>query len=216
MPTTASNILNPYVNPNKEAFTNYGTPIQVRESSFPLNTPSFGLDRIRNKGGNLNTFYDEPLRQTDTVVHTHGTKANSYKYIRFRPIKTRSPDHPSVNISKFRFFLGNQEIDIRNAKVTNPLGSWIGDIQDIYGDGYRKGWSDTNKKAIVFAFPYAVLMDGFTWTTANPDKGIEGDPIRWKLEGSQNGVYWTTVHDRTQVNYPVPQARFQELPIIRF
>jgi hypothetical protein len=59
-------------------------------------------------------------------------------------------------------------------------------------------------------------MDGFTWTTANPDKGIEGDPIRWKLEGSQNGVYWTTVHDRTQVNYPVPQARFQELPIIRF
>lgn len=216
MPTTVSDTSNPYVNPNKEAFTNYGAPIQITESTFPLDTPSFGLDRIRNKGGDLNSMYDEPLRQADAVVHTHTNKGNSYKYIRFRPIKTRSPDHPSVHISKFRFFLGNQEIDIRNAKVTNPLGTWVGDIQDVNGDGYRKGWSDMNKKALVFAFPYAVLMDGFTWTTANPDNGIEGDPVRWKLESSQNGVYWTTVHDRTRVSYPVPHARFQELPIIRF
>ena len=216
MPTTARGNSFSYSNPQKEAFTDYGPPIQVSESTFPLNTPSFGLDKKRNNGGNIQTYYDEPLRQAETTVQTKGSKTNSYRYIRFRPYRTRVPSHPRVNVAKFRFFLGKNEVDTRNAKATNPMGSWVGDIQDVTTDGYNKGWSDMNKKAIVFAFPYPVLIDGFTWTTADPDAGIDGDPVRWKLEGSSNGTYWITLRDQSNVSYPVTNTRFQELPIFRF
>jgi hypothetical protein len=96
------------------------------------------------------------------------------------------------------------------------MGTWVGDIDDVVGRDYRNGWSDSHKKAIVFAFPYAILMNGFTWTTANPEKGIDGDPVQWKLEGSTNGVFWVTLRNQTNHNYPVPKERFQELPIFRF
>jgi Extracellular link domain/F5/8 type C domain len=222
----ATSALN-YVNPSKEAFQNYGTPVKVSESTFPLNRASFGLDMARNKGGPpLDSMFLDPLRSTPTddiqFLSNGGTesikpdRATSYKYIRFRPIQTRDALNPTVDIGKIRFLLGTDEIDMGAAKVTNPMGTWVGDIEDVIGEGFRRGWSDSHKKALVFAFPYAVLLNGFTWTTANPDKGLGGDPVQWKLEGSQNGVYWTVLRDQTRHNYPVPTARFQELPIFRF
>ena len=216
MPSTATDNPFSYENPQKEAFENYGPPIQVSESTFPLSTSSFGNDRTRNNEGNIETYYEEPLYQTETTVKTRGSKGNSYRYIRFRPYKTRNPENPTVNVAKFRFFLGKNEVDLRNAKVTNPMGTWVGRIEDVTTNGHEKGWSDAHKKAIIFAFPYPVLMDGFSWTTANPDAGVDGDPVRWKLEGSSNGIYWTTLRDQSSVSYPVSKTRFEELPIFRF
>jgi hypothetical protein len=203
------------VNPFKEAFADYKKPIRVTESTFPLNTQGFGLIR-RNDDSEIDSLFKEPLRQTLSDETLPSTKSRSYKYIRFRPIKTRNPSNPEVSVGKFRFFLGENEIDIQNAKVTNPMGSWVGDVEQLSGEGYVSGWSDLHKKAIIFAFPYAVLMDGFSWTTANPDKGFGGDPVQWKLEASQNGVYWTVIRDQTKHDYPVPKDRYQELPIFRF
>ena len=215
----------PYSNPYKETFTNY-KPIQVTESTFPLNKSSFGLDIARNNDGpGLDTLFIEPLRQESRAVTVgpkyvdadetlQGEKASSYKYIRFRPTKTRDPSSP-VNIAKIRFFLKGNEIDIRTAKVTNPMGTWVGDVADVNGPGYTRGWSDKHKRALMFAFPYALMMDGFSWTTADPDKGIGGDPVQWKLEGSSNGTYWTTLRDQSH-KYPVPVNRFQDLPVFRF
>jgi hypothetical protein len=220
----ATSALN-YVNPGKEAFQNYGPPVYVAESTFPLNTTAFGMDMARNKGGpRLESMFVDPLRsigdEEETRILSKTTilpdRATSYKYLRFRPVKTRDPMNPTVDVGKFRFFLGKNEVDIQTAKVTNPMGTWVGDVEDVVGDGFRRGWSDAHKKALVFAFPYAMLIDGFTWTTANPDSGIRGDPVQWKLEGSQNGVYWTTLRDQTKHNYAVPTARFQELPVFRF
>ena len=208
-----------YVNPLKEGFTSEA-PVHVSESTFPLTQSSFGLDIARNSGGPpLDSLFEEPLRQGESELDQpllRPEKAKSYKYIRFRPIKTRDPWNQTVDVGKFRFLLGPAEVDLRFAKASNPMGSWVGDIQDVVGEGYRRGWSDLNKKAIVFAFPYAVLLDGFTWTTANPDRGVGGDPVQWKLEGSQNGTYWTVLRDQTRHNYLVPVARFQELPVFRF
>ena len=216
-----------YVNPYKETFVDYGKPIQVSESTFPLNSERFGMARKMDRPI-LDNLFKEPLRQdtqpseigpqlvTKEAAPLSEKKATSYKYIRFRPTKTRYPMNPTVDVGKFRFFLGKNEIDVRNAKVTNPMGSWVGDIEDVVSKEYTRGWSDVNKKALVFAFPYAILLDGFTWTTANPDKGIGGDPVQWKLEGSQNGVYWTVLRNQTHHNYPVPQNRYQELPVFRF
>jgi hypothetical protein len=221
----AASALN-YVNPGKEAFQNYGPPVQVSESTFPLDKPSFGLDMARNKGGpRLESMYVEPLRAevasdmyspVDSVDAIRPAKATAYKYLRFRPVKTRYPMNPTVDVGKFRFLLGKNEIDMKNAKVSNPMGSWVGDMEDVIGVGFKRGWADVNKRPLVFAFPYAVLVDGFTWTTAHPDKGLGGDPVQWKLEGSQNGVYWTILRDQTKHNFAVPHARFQELPVFRF
>ena len=217
-----------YVNPSKEAFRDYGKPVRVSESTFPLNRDSFGLDIARNRGGPpLETMFVEPLRFSAPADNVgpqvlgaekplQPGRATSYKYIRFRPTKTRFHMNPTVDVGKFRFLLGDNEIDMRDVNVTNPMGSWIGDVDDVIGPGYKRGWSDGNKKAIVFAFPYATLVNGFTWTTANPDKGHGGDPVQWKLEGSQNGVYWTILRDQTRHNYAVPETRFQELPVFRF
>ena len=205
-----------YVNPTKEAFVNYGTPVQVSESTFPLNKQSFGLDMARNQGGpGLDTLFVEPLR-SPYEAPSDPIDSKSYKYLRFKPVKTRDPSNPTVDVGKFRFLLGQSEVDLRFAKVTNPMGSWVGDLQDVVGPGYRRGFSDTYKKALVFAFPYAMLINGFTWTTANPDRGVGGDPVQWKLEGSQNGTYWVTLRDQTKHNYPVPVERYQELPVFRF
>jgi hypothetical protein len=217
----------PYANPYKELFTNY-KPIQVTESTFPLNKESFGIDVARNRGGpGLDTLFVEPLRQDSKPVDSvgpkyvdadetlKGEKASSYKYIRFRPTKTRDPASPTVNISKISFYLKKNEIDIRSAKVTNPMGTWVGDVADVNGPGFTSGWSDKHKRALVFAFPYALLMDGFSWTTANPEKGVGGDPVEWKLDGSTNGTYWTTLRDQSH-KYPVPVDRFTALPVFRF
>jgi len=225
-PNTCGTFTN-YVNPNKEAFADYGPPIQVAESTYPLNTTAFGLARNRS-GPRIDELYKEPLRQDiiresgsgpqalDSDDSLRGKRAGSYKYIRFRPTKTRYPMNPTVDVAKFRFFLGKNEVDVTNAKVTNPMGSWVGDMEDVVGTGFTRGWSDVNKKALVFAFPYAILLDGFTWTTANPDKGLGGDPVQWKLEGSQNGVYWTVLRDQTHHDFPVPKNRFQELTVFKF
>jgi hypothetical protein len=223
---TSSSTTFPYSNPYKETFTNYKT-IQVTESTFPLNKSSFGIDIARNKGGpGLDMLFVEPLRQeskpldsvgpkyVDADENLKGENASSYKYIRFRPTKTRDPSSP-VNVAKIRFFLKKNEVDLRAAKVTNPMGTWVGDITDVNGPGYTRGWSDKHKRALVFAFPYALMMDGFSWTTADPDKGIGGDPVQWKLEGSTNGTYWTTLRDQSQ-NYAVPVDRFQDLPVFQF
>ena len=228
-PSACANTTVNYVNPRKEGFNNYGTPIQIRESTAPLKKMGFGSDRTRNSDTPaLNTQYVEPLRQKTTLETAPGPKyidaddsikpekAKSYRYIRFRPIKTRNPNSYEVSVGKFRFFLGPNEIDMRNANVTNPMGTWVGDIGDVVGDGYTNGWSDAHKKALVFSFPYSILINGFTWTTANPDKGVDSDPVQWKLEGSDNGVYWVTLRNQTNHNYPVPKERFQELPIFRF
>jgi len=218
-----------YINPSKEAFMNYGTPVQVTESTFPLNTKSFGLDMARNRGGpGLDSLFVEPLRTESNPTELYGprdiedesllqpSKSQSYKYIRFRPVKTRNPSNPTVDVGKFRFLTGKAEVDLRFAKVTNPMGSWVGDVGDLVGPGFRRGFSDINKKAVVFAFPYAMLINGFTWTTANPDRGVGGDPVQWKLEGSQNGTYWVTLRDQTRHDYPVPTERYQELHVFRF
>jgi len=207
----------PYVNPSKEGFQNYGTPIQVTESTFPLNANSFGLDGTRNKESDLENLYKEPLSHSGPKYLNvdEPLERKSYRYIRFRPMLTRDPKSESVSVGKFRFFLGKNEIDLANAKATNPMGTWIGNATDITGPGYKHGWTDYHKKSIIFAFPYPILMDGFTWTTTNPDMGIGCDPVQWKLEGSQNGTFWTILRDQTRT-YPVPVTRFQELPVFKF
>ena len=92
--------------------------------------------------------------------------------------------------------------------ATNPMGTWEGHMKDVTGPGTTSGWSDSHKKSLVFAFRDPIAIDAYSFTTSVPEAGIEGDPVSWKLESSQNGTFWT-VRD-TQTKFPTPVGRFKE------
>ena len=93
------------------------------------------------------------------------------------------------------------------------MGTWVGQTENVTG-ATATGWSDDHKKALMFAFPYPTLVNGYTWTTAA--EGVEADPVRWKLEGSTNGTYWTTLHDQTRGAYAAPYGRGEIVGMFSF
>jgi hypothetical protein len=119
-----------------------------------------------------------------------------------------------VAVGRFSFFLGDKELVLTNATVSNPMGSWVGRLSDVTGQG-GAGWSDDYKKALVFAFPVPILVDGFSWTTSKSAETVS-DPVRWKLEGSHNGTYWQVLQDQSLADYTVPRGRGVDLPVFRF
>jgi hypothetical protein len=212
-----------FTNPTKEAFGDYSS-IRVSESTYPLNASAFGLDKARNKAKTeLKELYKEPLYQSADVEMKPGSLAAlksketpsmpAYKYIRFRPVETRVADAFSAAIGRITLYLDGQIIDMRGAKASNPMGTWVGHTEDVTGAS-ATGWSDDHKKPLMFAFPYPTLVNGYTWTTAAD--GVEADPIRWKLEGSSNGTYWTTLHDQTRGAYAVPYGRGEIVAMFSF
>ena len=212
-----------FINPTKEAFGDYSS-IRVSESTYPLNASAFGLDKARNKAKTeLKELYKEPLYQSADVEVKPGSLAAlksketpsmpAYKYIRFRPVETRVADAFNVAIGRITLYLDGQIIDMRAAKASNPMGTWVGHIEDVTG-ATATGWSDDHKKTLMFAFPYPTLVNGYTWTTAA--EGVEGDPVRWKLEGSTNGTYWTTLHDQTRGTYATPYGRGEIVGMFSF
>jgi hypothetical protein len=91
--------------------------------------------------------------------------------------------------------------------VTNPDGSnpWGEEPEKGYdGDDLTK-WLDFNFNAevngvsvLVIQFPAPVNFDSYHWVTGNdaPDR----DPVSWSLEVSVDGVNWTVVDVRSEVD----------------
>jgi hypothetical protein len=135
-------------------------------------------------------------------------KAPAYKFLRFTPLETRSPTAAAVNVGKFIFFYDEYPLFLKGT-VTNPMGTWEGTMADVIGPDIRPGWSDAHKKSLTFAFRDPIAVDAYSFTTALPEMGIEGDPISWKLEGSSNGTFWTILD--TQKRFATPITRFADL-----
>ena len=137
----------------------------------------------------------------------------AYKFLRFRPVSTRVPTAEAVGVWRFSFFYRGTELAINQAKVTNPMGDWTGGVGDVTGTG-GKGFRDVYKKALVFAFPQPILVDGFSFTTARGVRSAAEDPVTWKMEGSHNGTFWQVLHEQS-VPFPVPAKRGEDLPMFR-
>jgi hypothetical protein len=195
-----------YKNPAISNFTNYSPSYTV--ASEALDVRSFGQDLGRNESYEAtDAQFDVPLAQNLPVERPRSTP-NSYKFLRFSPTRLRNSKADAVSVGKFIFFFENYPLFLKGS-VSNPMGTWEGTMNDVIGPGDRSGWSDTHKKPIVFAFRYAIAVDAYTWTTARPERGIDGDPISWKLEGSPNGTFWTVLD--TQERFPTPTDRFTDL-----
>jgi hypothetical protein len=176
-----------------------------RVESEAIGMRGFGRDGIRNYDAAIkDTQFTLPLKQQEERKPRHVPP--SYRFLRFIPTATRGGS--TVNVGKFTFFYEDDPLLV-NGSVTNPMGTWEGSITDVTGPGPRPGWSDAHKRPLVFAFRDSIAIDAYSFTTALPEAGIEGDPISWKLEGSSNGTFWTILD--TQKNYPTPVRRFSDM-----
>jgi hypothetical protein len=202
----------PFVNPNIDS-KEY---IDATEESYPLKAHGFGLDRKRNSGPETAIHekqFETPLKQEIPFVKMETETQPTYKYIRFRPLRTRDMNSEGVHIGKFTFYNGNDPIFFEGT-VTNPMGTWEGNIKHVVGPGLRKGWYDAHKKSLVFAFKVPLIINGYSFHTAAPGKSTGNDPIAWKVEGSTTGTFWTTLNE--QKKFPTPVERYKEIPIQAF
>jgi hypothetical protein len=186
--------------------------VRAEEDAYPLNSRGFGLDRLRNSDENhREAQFLTPLEQNIPIKEI--PTVTTYKYIRFRPTELRNPNADAVNVGKFTFFSKGKAVTVEGT-ASNPMGTWEGALKDVMGAGLRTGWSDRHKKALVLAFKAPVALDAYSITTATPGKGMGGDPISWKLEGSSTGTYWTILHE--QRKFPVPVERYKEIGVQSF
>jgi len=188
----------------QSGFTDYSPP-PVNET-HPLQSRSFGLDRARNSTDSLkDEQFKIPLEQV-IPIKEDVPATESYRFLRFVPLKTRDANAESVGVSKFTFFYKEKALAL-TGKVTNPMGTWEGGLNDITGPGFREGWSDKHKSPLIFAFNSQILVDAYSFTTASKEIGC--DPVAWKLEGSVNGSFWVILD--TQRRFPTPVERFHEI-----
>jgi hypothetical protein len=168
----------------------------------------FGLDGIRNYDAAIkDTQFKLPLEQQEPERALRDAPP-SYRFLRFTVTATRVQDAAATNVGKFTFFYEEKPLLLKGS-VTNPMGTWEGALTDVTGPGTRPGWSDAHKKPIVFAFRDPIAVDAYSFTTALPEAGIDGDPVCWKLDGSQNGTFWIPLD--IEKNYPTPLRRFTDL-----
>ena len=202
----------PFVNPNMDS-KEY---IIATEDAYPLKAHGFGLDRKRNSGPETAIHekqFESPLKQEIPFVKMDTETQPTYKYIRFRPLRTRDTESEGVHIGKFTFYSGNDPV-LFEGTVTNPMGTWEGNIKHVIGPGLRKGWYDAHKKSLIFAFKVPLIINGYSFHTAAPGKSTGNDPTAWKVEGSTTGTFWTTLNE--QKKFPTPVERYKEIPIQAF
>ena len=208
--TTLRESFIPYKNPSLSAFTNYSPTSAVMPEAIDVR--AFGQDSGRNTDYSIkDAQFETPLTQKlppATKKRKGPAAPPAYKFLRFTPTQTRSPNAATVNVGKFIFFYDDYPLFLKGT-VTNPMGTWEGAMKDVIGPDLRPGWSDAHKKSLVFAFRDPIAVDAYSFTTALPEMGIDGDPVSWKLEGSPNGTFWTILD--VQKNVKTPVTRFADL-----
>lgn len=201
-----ANVAVPLTTAAVSGFTNYVPPLT--DDAYPLKARGFGIDRMRNSTDSVKEIqFMTPLKQ-EMPVTEKGNDTTTYRFLRFVPLKTRIPDAYSIEVQRINFFYQGQPLALQG-RVTNPMGTWEGDIDAVTGPR-ATGWIDNHKKPLVFAFKAPSMIDAYSLTTSI---GLTAnDPISWKMEASSNGTFWTLVD--SQPRFPTPIARGKDTDII--
>jgi hypothetical protein len=144
---------------------------------------------------------------TQVVRSVAGGTVN-FRYVRFTPTKLRN-DASSNSIQLSEFYLVDgitvlTPVSATNPGGNNPAGGNEGPDKAIDGNFGTK-WLDFNKKALVLDLGAAVNFDSYGFVTGND--APERDPIRWSIEGSNDGTTWTLIENFTNLDYPMPAGR---------
>ena len=130
----------------------------------------------------------------------------SFQYYRFTPVKLRNGAAAnSVQMSELQLFLGATQRT--GAQVSNPGGNNPGNEgpNNLVDNNTNTKWLDFNRNPVILNYGTPVVVDSYRWATANDAN--ERDPIRWLLEGSNDGTSWTLMDDRSDADQAVSNNR---------
>ena len=129
----------------------------------------------------------------------------AYSYYRFTPTALRGPNPDAVQLSELQFYVNGTWVAATS--VTNPGGSNSSDGAPANANDNNTGtkWLDFNKGALVYYFSSAQAVTAYNWATASD--WTPRDPIRWKVEASNDGSTWTMVDDKTGADQSVTDSR---------
>lgn len=146
-----------------------------------------------------------PVSTSITVRSVPGG-SSTYQYVRFSPRKLRN-NAAANSIQLGEFQLINEGIVLTGATATNPAGNNpTGQEPDKAVDGQpTTKWLDFNKSPLVLDFGTPITFDAYGFVTGGD--AIERDPVRWILEGSNDGSSWTLVENMTTFDYPMTLTR---------
>ena len=136
-----------------------------------------------------------------------------YRFYRFTATELRDgATANSVQLAELALYSGANRlhaIAVANPGGNNPVGEGPQQADDAL---VATKWLDFNKGMLVYDYGTNVEIDGYSLTTAND--AVERDPIRWRLEGSEDGALWQLLDDQTGADYPTPLARQTASPLI--
>ena len=130
----------------------------------------------------------------------------TFSRFRFTPVELRDDaGADSVQLSEFELKLGGDNIDLSTATISNPDGdSPLGEeVEFIADQDTGTKWLDFERGPVVFEFAAPVTIDRYRFATAGDEPGR--DPLKWKFDGSNDGITWTLLDQRS--SYPVPTNR---------
>ena len=147
-------------------------------------------------GGELYDYTErDEIRAANTFV----------KYIRFQCTEVRDSttieldgyqfqcskvlDNTTVEVGGFRFLNGDIAIPYSKMQIWNPH---TGDSEKYMGGA----WADSDQRSVVFCFQEPVEVDRYEMKSSS--KSAEFDPVKWTIEGSMNGAFWTMMDNRTR------------------
>lgn len=155
--------------------------------------------------------------ESSLVVRTVAGGSVTYRYVRFTPTKLRN-DGTANSIQLSEFFLLDGSTVLTPVAATNPGGNnpgGGGEGPDRAIDGnFGTKWLDFNKKSLVIDLGASVSFDNYAFVTGND--APERDPMRWFLEGSNDGSTWTLIENFSNLDFALPSARnalSQDIPL---
>lgn len=162
------------------------------------------------------TSTDGTATASRTIRSVAGGAVN-FQYVRFTPTKLRD-DAAANSIQLSEFFVRDgittlTPVGATNPGGNNPEGGNEGPGSAIDGNFGTK-WLDFNKRSLVVDLGAPVSFDSYGFVTGND--APERDPIRWSLEGSNDGSTWTLIENFTNLDYPMPTGRntlTQDIPL---
>ena len=196
-----------------------GGPVTLNGPAYISTNYASSIDNVLGGTGSLTKEGTGTLTLLATETYSGNTTVSagtlklqaivppSFTYYRFTPTKLRSGT--TVQLSELQFFLNDTwtaATDVTNPGGSNAPGAGEGCLKANDNNTGTK-WYDSNMKPLVYYFgTTAASFDEYNWATANDSNGR--DPLRWKVEGSNDNLNWTMIDDRTGADQSVTTSRY--------
>ncbi len=130
---------------------------------------------------------------------------STFQYFRFTPTKLRSPSTNRVELSEMQLYFRGNRLYVENAiNMGGSSPSGYEPMKAIDNDVNTK-WINYSKGSLVLEFSTRTSINGYRWYTSSGYPYY--DPIRWRLDGSNDKSSWTTIDDRRSRDQNVPWSR---------